>query len=62
METKLAAILVALVLSVGVIGTVYAQSAFAISQTGTASASDSSSNDQSATNSASASSTGQRQW
>jgi hypothetical protein len=58
METKLAAILAALVLSVGVIGTVYAQSAFALDQTGTASASDSSTNSQSASNSATATSTG----
>ena len=62
METKLAAILTALVLSVGVIGTVYAQSAFAITQSGTASASDSSTNSQDASNSATATSTSRRQW
>ncbi len=58
MKNEMTAVLAALVLSVGVIGTVYAQSAFAITQTGTATASDDSSNDQTATNTPTATSSG----
>ncbi len=57
METKLIAIIGALVLSVGLLAT-YGTQAFALSQSGSASASDSSTNSQTASNSASASSSG----
>lgn len=56
MNNKMTAVLAGLVLSVGVIGTVYVQSAFAISQSGSSTASDTSTDSQTATNNPSATS------